>query len=102
MMLFQSDFERVGDSLKAVKLDLDRVREEDTYDKKKVASLSSEIVLHQTKNQQLTKDLQKAHNEVLIRNFFATLVQLCSLLLPFPSPSCKAPPVEGSFGRGTC
>lgn len=85
MMLFQSDFERVGDSLKAVKLDLDRVREEDTYDKKKVASLSSEIVLHQTKNQQLTKDLQKAHNEVLI-NFFATLVQLCSLLLPSPLP----------------
>jgi hypothetical protein len=48
----------------AVKLDLERVREEDTYEKKKVESLSSEIVLHQTKNQQLSRDLEKAQNEV--------------------------------------
>lgn len=49
----------------AVKLDLERVKEEDTYGKKKVESLSSEIVLYQTKNQQLTRDLDKAHHEVL-------------------------------------
>lgn len=65
LLIVQSDFEKVGDSLMAVKLDLERVKEEDTYGKKKVESLSSEIVLYQTKNQQLTRDLDKAHHEVL-------------------------------------
>lgn len=64
----------------AVKLDLERVREEDTYDKKKVESLSSEIVLHQKKNQQLARNFDTAQNEVL-RNY---LQFWCLLLLPPP------------------
>lgn len=60
----QGDVERVGESLVAVKLELNRVREEASYDKKKVDSLSSEIVLHQKKNQQLTRDLDNTQKEV--------------------------------------
>lgn len=63
--LLQSDFQRVEDSLMAVRLDLQQVRERESYDKKKVASLSSEIVMHQSKNEHLTRDLEKAQNEVL-------------------------------------
>ena len=60
-------------------MELEQIREEDAYNKKKVDSLSSELVLHQTKNQKISRDFDKAHKEVgysaekgmiLLRTFF--------------------------------
>lgn len=48
----------------SLKLELEQSKEEREYEKKKADTLSSDLVMLQTKAQNLTRDLHKAEKEV--------------------------------------
>ena len=64
-LIKQGDIGKLQETLTSLTVQMEQVKEEREYDRRRVEDLTNDVAMSQTKNHELTRDLHKALDEVI-------------------------------------